>query len=239
MVLNGSVHCLFEQSGTFRDAFKEFGIRALDYDIRNDYGHTDYVCDLFKEIDKAWSGLRSMFDYVRPVSDLSMAFFPCIYFSEYNVNLFCGVAHNYRTMQRDEVIRYILQRDEERAQFYHYLIKLCYIYESRGLRLIVENPFGVNHYLYNNFPWTPAIVDFNRRARGDYFRKPTQYFFINCSPANGMTYQRPRNVRRIDDIHNDHKTTKERSEIAPEYARNFIRDFVLGVPSVNSQLAMF
>lgn len=239
MILNGSVHCLFEQSGTFRDAFIEFGIRALDYDIRNDYGQTDYVCNIFKEIDKAWSGQRSMFDYVRPESDLSFAFFPCIYFSESNVNMFCGRAHNYRTMQRDDVIRYILKRDEERAQFYHYLIKLCYIYESRALRLIVENPFGVNHYLYNNFPWSPTIVDFNRRARGDYFRKPTQYIFINCAPVNGMTYQRPRNMRRIDDIHYDHKTNKERSEIAPEYARNFIRDFVLGIPGVNSQLAMF
>lgn len=239
MIVNGSVHCLFEQSGTFKRAFAEFGIRAVDYDIQNTYGNTDYVCDIFKEIDNAWSGKRSMFDYIRPDYDLSFAFFPCIYFSEYNVNLFCAQAHNYRTMQRGDVIRYILQRDEERSQFYHHLIKLCYIYESRGLRLIVENPFGVNHYLYNNFPYAPAIVDFNRRARGDYYRKPTQYFFINCAPANGMTYQRPRNVRRVDAQLCDHHGTKERSEIAPEYARNFIRDFVLGKPTNNSQLAIF
>lgn len=27
------VHCLFEQSGTFKKAFKELGYNAIDYDI--------------------------------------------------------------------------------------------------------------------------------------------------------------------------------------------------------------
>ena len=239
MNLTGSVHCLFEQSGTFKRAFQEFGIHAIDYDIQNTYGQTDYVCDIFKDIRLAWSGQRSMFDYVRPDYDLTLAFFPCIYFSEYNVNMFCGLSYGYRTMSRRECIEYILRRDEERAQYYRLLMQLCAIYELSGKRLIVENPFGVNHYLYNNFPYAPGVVDFNRRARGDYFRKPTQYIFINCAPANGMTYQRPRNVRRIDDHHNDHKGNKQRSEISPEYARNFIRDFILGKPTNNSQLAIF
>ena len=30
------VHCLFEQSGTFKNEFKKFGIEAFDYDILND-----------------------------------------------------------------------------------------------------------------------------------------------------------------------------------------------------------
>ena len=34
-------HCFFEQSGTFRDAFKKLGIQAEDYDIQNEYGKTD------------------------------------------------------------------------------------------------------------------------------------------------------------------------------------------------------
>ena len=44
------VHCLFEQSGTFKNEFKKFGIEAFDYDILNDFGQTDYQLDLFKEI---------------------------------------------------------------------------------------------------------------------------------------------------------------------------------------------
>ena len=43
-------HCLFEQSGTFKNEFKKLGIEAYDYDILNEYGQTDYQMDLFKEI---------------------------------------------------------------------------------------------------------------------------------------------------------------------------------------------
>lgn len=44
------VHCLFEQSGTFKNEFKKLGIDAEDYDIQNEFGQTDHVCDLFAEI---------------------------------------------------------------------------------------------------------------------------------------------------------------------------------------------
>ena len=45
------VHCLFEQSGSFMNAFKKYGIEAYDYDIQNEFNETDYVTDLFKEIE--------------------------------------------------------------------------------------------------------------------------------------------------------------------------------------------
>lgn len=44
------VHCLFEQSGTFKNEFKKLGIDADDYDILNDFGETDHIIDLFAEI---------------------------------------------------------------------------------------------------------------------------------------------------------------------------------------------
>lgn len=44
-------HCLFEQSGTFKKEFKKLGIEAFDYDILNEFGETDYVIDLFAEIE--------------------------------------------------------------------------------------------------------------------------------------------------------------------------------------------
>ena len=43
-------HCLFEQSGTFKNEFKKLGYEAYDYDIQNEFGETDYVIDLFEEI---------------------------------------------------------------------------------------------------------------------------------------------------------------------------------------------
>ena len=55
-------HCFFEQSGTFKNEFKKLGYKACDYDILNDFNETDYVIDLFDEIDKAYLGLSSIFD---------------------------------------------------------------------------------------------------------------------------------------------------------------------------------
>lgn len=43
-------HCLFEQSGTFKNEFKKLGIEAFDYDILNNFGETDFQVDLFEEI---------------------------------------------------------------------------------------------------------------------------------------------------------------------------------------------
>ena len=45
------VHCLFEQSGTFKNAFKKYGIESIDYDIQNEFGETDNVMDIFSEIE--------------------------------------------------------------------------------------------------------------------------------------------------------------------------------------------
>lgn len=50
------VHCLFEQSGTFKNEFKKLGYEAYDYDILNNYGQTDYEIDLFNEIVQAYTG---------------------------------------------------------------------------------------------------------------------------------------------------------------------------------------
>lgn len=44
------VHCLFEQSGTFKNEFKKLGVEAEDYDILNDFGETDHIVDLFEQI---------------------------------------------------------------------------------------------------------------------------------------------------------------------------------------------
>jgi len=44
------VHCLFEQSGTFKNEFKKLGIDAEDYDIQNEFGETDHIIDIFSQI---------------------------------------------------------------------------------------------------------------------------------------------------------------------------------------------
>jgi hypothetical protein len=44
------VHCLFEQSGTFKNEFIKLGIPAEDYDIQNEFGETDHIIDIFENI---------------------------------------------------------------------------------------------------------------------------------------------------------------------------------------------
>lgn len=59
------VHCFFEQSGTFKNEFIKLGIPAEDYDIQNNFGETDHVVDLFKEIEAAYDNRPSLFDQIR------------------------------------------------------------------------------------------------------------------------------------------------------------------------------
>lgn len=56
MEIRGKVHLMFEQSGVFKNEFKKLGYEAYDYDIQNNFGETDYVIDLFAEIEKAYQG---------------------------------------------------------------------------------------------------------------------------------------------------------------------------------------
>lgn len=49
-------HLLFEQSGTFKNAFKKNGIEAFDYDIQNEFEQMDFQIDIFGEIQKAFEG---------------------------------------------------------------------------------------------------------------------------------------------------------------------------------------
>ena len=85
MKIEGKVHCLFEQSGTFKNEFIKLGIPAEDYDIQNNFGETDNVVDIFEHIENAYDGKPSLFDNVRG-GDLIMAFFPCIRFCSAKFN---------------------------------------------------------------------------------------------------------------------------------------------------------
>lgn len=51
-------HCLFEQSGTFKNELKKLGCEAYDYDILDDFGETDFKIDLYSEIEVEYSRER-------------------------------------------------------------------------------------------------------------------------------------------------------------------------------------
>lgn len=64
MIINGKVHCFFEQSGTFKKEFIKLGIPAEDYDIQDNFGQTDHKDDLFQAIEDAYEGKPSLFDTI-------------------------------------------------------------------------------------------------------------------------------------------------------------------------------
>lgn len=230
MEIKGTVHCFFEQSGTFKNEFIKLGISAMDYDIQNNFGETDHVINLFAEIENAYGGGTSIFDNITK-DDLIMAFFPCIYFCENNQLYFTGKHHNLEKLAPMEKAAVIITRSRSRQHFYELCLKMFATCESRGLRLIVENPYAAQHFLVGNFPYKAAIIDRNRAARADFFNKPTQFWFVNCEHTSGASFQEATEHRKI--AKSKPATTaglcsEDRSMISPDYARNFICDFILG-----------
>lgn len=242
MEINGKVHCFFEQSGTFKNEFIKLGIPAEDYDIQNNFGQTDNVMDLFTEIRGGYAGQPSVFDHITS-DDLIMAFFPCIYFTgSTNPCYYTLECTNYRKLTMKQKFDEIIKRSKHRNDFYELLYMMVGVCMLRGIRLIIENPYSSQHYLHNNFLKEPSFIDKNRRMRGDYFIKPTGYWFFNCEPTNGQSYTKPQKELTVMKCNGSNKSgvcSQERSVISPDYARNFICDFILGKPQKNSQLTLF
>lgn len=126
-----------------------------------------------------------------------MAFFPCIYFCEKSQLAMNGYYVNYRKLSEREKAEKIIERSRNREHFYRLLTMLYAVVVERGLRMIIENPWSANGYLNNNFIVPPTFIDKNRRLRGDSFKKPTAYWFVNCKPTMGQSFTTPREVKSI------------------------------------------
>lgn len=241
MEIKGKVHCFFEQSGVFKNEFIKLGIPAEDYDIQNNFGQTDHTDDLFAEIEMAYDGNPSVFDLISK-DDLILAFFPCIYFSDMSEILHTWGAFPKRSVK--DATDYILNRSKNRQRFYELCVKMLAIAKGRGLRLIMENPWGCHSYLQRCFVTPPTFIDKDRTMRGDVFRKPTAYWFINCEPTiQYNTIQKVHNKMRVKkDAKPSNKVgtcSEERSMISPDYARNWICDFVIGKEQANTIPTLF
>ena len=230
MIIKDKVWCLFEQSGTFKNEFKKLGYDAVDVDIQNNFGETDYQIDIFAEIEKAYEGGVSIFDKISK-DGLIMAFFPCIYFSCLSQMAISWGCTNYRKLSTKQTSDEILKRVNNREYFFGLAVKMLTVAKERGLRLIMENPWSQQTYLKANFVLPPSLVDNDRTRRGDYFVKPTAYWFINAEPTNGKSYQKPKSKKRVLYCKKGIEAgicSEERSFISPDYARNFICDFIIG-----------
>ena len=218
------VHCFFEQSGTFKNEFKKLGIAAIDYDILNEFNETDFVIDLFKEIKKAYNNEKSIFDTISK-DDLIIAFFPCIRFEDQIQLHFRGTASQYKNYSNIQKLEKDILLHRELSELYELISMLAIICLKRNLKLIIENPYSTTHYLTKYWSISAKVIDKDRTKRGDYFVKPTQYWFINCEPKQNMLFEAYTLYNRKSVSYTTPGSA--RSLMSPEYAYRFIKEFIL------------
>ena len=109
--------------------------------------------------------------------------------------------------------------------YYVLFSKLCIVAIKRKLKLIIENPYSTAHYLTRYFSLKPKIIDTDRTLRGDNFKKPTQYWFINFEPKYNIILE-PLTIVKYKTV-GSCKNQVERSMVNPQYANRFIREFIL------------
>ena len=184
-------HCLFEQSGTFKNEFKKLGIEAYDY---------------------------------------IMAFFPCTRFEAQILLFFRGDSYQMKNFTDEQKLETDLKLHEELSSNYELITKLAIIVLKKGLRMVFENPYTEQHYLTRYWCLRPAVIDKNRRDNGDYYVKPTQYWFVGCEPKNNFIFEPIEYVEQIK-VNNlwgtKQKDVELRSMIHPQYASRFIKQYII------------
>jgi hypothetical protein len=77
--------------------------------------------------------------------------------------------------------------------------------------------------------------------RGDYYVKPTAYWFIGCENTIGESWQGDKEQKIVTQgaRHDAGICGEERSLIHPDYARNFICDFILGTEQQHTLRTLF
>lgn len=153
-----------------------------------------------------------------------IAFFPCIRFENQALLQFraenCGMKH----WNDEQKLEYVLNYHKELNRLYCLITKLCIICLHNNIKLIIENPYSTQHYLQRYWCLKPKIIDYDRTENGDNFKKPTQYWFVNCEPKNNFIFEPIKLVEKkiVSDCN-----TVERSMINPQYVNRFIRQYIL------------
>lgn len=222
--------CFFEQSGTFKGEFQKLGVTAFDVDIKNNFGKTDIRTDLFKEIRAEVRKEHTIFSEIGK-DDFILAFFPCTRFSARVPLNARGEGAQMKNRSLKEKLWHSIETVQEIAENYEVLCLLVEVCLRNGIRLVVENPYTQPHFLTSYLPIKPALIDMDRTERGDDFKKPTQYFFINCKPEHNLIFENisKQATKRIEEVTGDgeHSRQEMRSMISPVYANRFIREFLL------------
>ena len=78
----------------------------------------------------------------------------------------------------------------------------------------------------------PKLIIMDRTKEGDYYKKPTQFWFVNCEPEQNVVFEPIEFVpfHTVDHAEKMDKTCGrqvKRSLIHPQFARRFIMNYVV------------
>ena len=217
------VHILFEQSGTFKKVFADKKYIVHEYDIENTPA-VDTPCDIFENIDREYEEIGGTIFENIPKGALVLAFFPCTYFSDQSQLVSRGDSAGQKHWNLYSKLDTSARQMNARALYYQKLCRLCIIADRLGYNLVIENPLGKCGFLKQYFPIKERVVIKDRTKLGDYFKKPTQFFFVNCRPTFNLEKESEWNEfqhKVVEQVHGF-----DRSRISPEFAKNFVELFL-------------
>ena len=146
--------------------------------------------------------------------------------------MFRGQATQQKGWNTEKKLEYSITLQNELTELYVLLCKMVIVAIRKGLKLIIENPYTQPHYLTTYWCIQPTFVDKDRTKNGDYYKKPTQYWFVNFEPKNNLVFEAIDYLKtkiiaksRVNDDGLSVKT--QRSMIHPQYADRFIRQYIL------------
>jgi hypothetical protein len=152
---------------------------------------------------------------------------------------FRGQSRGQKNWSLEQKMLYDMNLLDEVNTMYKYVNYLFLVCLRRNLKLVVENPYSEEHFLRRYWCYLPSIIDKDRRENGDYYAKPTQYWFLNCEPKNNLVFEpisynhlgvsdAIRLMKKEDYVKTGAKNIKEaRSMIHPDYANRFIRQYLI------------
>lgn len=163
-----------------------------------------------------------------------IAFFPCIRFEDQVKLWFRGDSYGDDRLSITDLLARDLRLMDELHELYDLVTMLVLVCVNKGLRLIIENPYTPAHFLKTHWALKPALIDMDRSRHGDYFKKPTQYFFVNCNPTHNLRpfIEYPTTsfiVEKANKAFNGIPLKTARSMISPTYASFFIENYLYDI----------
>ena len=191
--------------------------------MRNDFLYTDYIIDLFNQIELAYSNKFSIFDAITK-DDLIFAFFPCVRFTRRMIFNFVRTGAGNKKFNDIEKLEQNIRYFNEMNYFYSIISKLVIVCLRKELKLIIENPYHKDHILSQFWHIKPKVIHTDRTLFGDTLKKPIQYFFIGLEPKQNVLFE-PLTAKPCNIVSNLSKI--ERSLISSEYSYRFIKTYII------------